>query len=77
MKAVIMYTRDDNLIADLPANSTTYTDNTSRSPGSVFSYSVEAYNSIGASGQRTTGSFRVTGCANLNANNRLQRYGVQ
>ena len=34
--------RDDNLIAELPANSTTYTDNTSRSPGSVFSYSVEA-----------------------------------
>lgn len=56
--------RDENLIADLPANSTTYTDNTSRSPGSVFSYSVEAYNSVGASGQRTTGSFRVTGCAN-------------
>ena len=56
--------RDSSPIAELPANSTTYTDNTSRSPGSVFSYSVEAFNSFGASIQRTTGNFHLSGCAN-------------
>ena len=35
--------RNGALIADLAANSTTYTDNTSRGSGSVFSYSVEAF----------------------------------
>jgi len=49
-------------ITELPANSTTYTDDTSRSSGSTFSYSVEAFNSIGASAQRTTGSFNLGNC---------------
>ncbi len=56
--------RNGALIADLPANSTTYTDNTSRGSGSVFSYSVEAFNSIGASSQRTTGNFSLSNCEN-------------
>src|SRR5271157_2666507 len=56
--------RNGALIADLPANSTTYTDDTSRGAGSVFSYSVEAFNSIGASSQRTTGSFTLSNFAN-------------
>jgi len=56
--------RDGSQVAELPANSTTYTDNTSRGSGSTFSYSVEAFNDVGASGQRNTGSFRLTGCAN-------------
>jgi hypothetical protein len=51
------------LIADLPANSTTFTDNVSRGPGSVFSYSIEAYNNTGASSSRT-GNFKLSGCAN-------------
>ena len=56
--------RNGTPIAELPANSTTYTDDTSRSSGSTFSYSVEAFNSIGASTQRTTGSFSLSNCAN-------------
>lgn len=55
--------RNGTLTADLPANSNTFTDNVSRGPGSVFSYSVEAYNNTGASSSRT-GNFRLSGCAN-------------
>lgn len=44
--------RDGGLIADLPANSTTYADSTSYSGGSV-TYSVEAYNDVGTSPQRS------------------------
>lgn len=44
--------RDGALIADLPANTTAYSDATSYSGGSV-TYSVEAYNDIGASSQRS------------------------
>jgi hypothetical protein len=42
-----------NLIADLPANSTSYTDVANVSPGTQLTYSVEAYNSSGASAQRS------------------------
>jgi hypothetical protein len=42
-----------NLIADLPANSTSYTDNANVPPGTQLTYSVEAYNSSGASAQRS------------------------
>jgi len=56
--------RNGSVIAELPANSTTFTDNTSRVQGSVFSYSVEAFNSVGVSDQRTTGDFRLSGCQN-------------
>ena len=55
--------RNGSPITELPANSTTYTDDTSRSSGSTFSYSVEAFNSIGASAQRKTGSFNLSNCA--------------
>jgi len=44
--------RDGTLIADLPANSESYSDTTSYSGGSV-TYSIEAYNDVGASQQRT------------------------
>ncbi len=56
--------RNGNLIANLPANSTTYTDNTSRTAGSTFSYGVEAFNSFGASSRTTTESFNLSGCTN-------------
>ena len=56
--------RNGTLLAELPANSTTYTDDTSRGPGRIFSYSVEAFNSSGTSPQRTTGGFRLSNCAN-------------
>lgn len=45
--------RFDLLLADLPANSTTYTDVESVTPGTDLQYSVEAYNGSGASPQRT------------------------
>jgi uncharacterized protein YgiM (DUF1202 family) len=45
--------RDNTLIADLPANSTSYTDTTSVPLGATVTFSVEAYNAIGASPQRT------------------------
>lgn len=45
--------RFDTIIADLPANSTSYTDNTTISPGSGLTYYVEAYNNAGASARRT------------------------
>jgi hypothetical protein len=44
--------RDGTLIADLPANATSYSDTTPYSGGSV-SFSVEAYNDTGTSQQRT------------------------
>jgi hypothetical protein len=56
--------RNGAMIAELPANSPTYTDDTSRDSGSVFSYGVEAFNSIGASIQRTTVPFGLSNCAN-------------
>jgi uncharacterized protein YraI len=56
--------RDSTLLAELPANSTTYTDNTSRVSGSTFSYGVEAFNDIGPSIRRTTGSFQLSNCTN-------------
>ena len=45
--------RGETMIADLPANSTTYTDNTTITYGSVLTYYVEAYNDAGASPRRT------------------------
>ena len=45
--------RDGNRIADLPANSTTYTDTVNVSPGTQITYSVQAYNDVGASPQLT------------------------
>ena len=42
-----------NLIADLPANSTSYTDVANVSPGTQLTFSVEAYNDSGASAQRS------------------------
>lgn len=49
--------RFDQLIADLPANSTAYMDIVSVTPHSDLQYSVEAYNGDGVSAQRTI-SFR-------------------
>lgn len=45
--------RFDQLLADLPANSTTYTDNETITPGTALEYSVEAYNDAGPSAKRT------------------------
>jgi len=45
--------RDNQLIIDLPANSSTYTDTTTITVGTSISFSVEAYNEAGASAQRT------------------------
>jgi hypothetical protein len=45
--------RDNQLIAELPANSKTYTDNTTITVGIGISYSVEAFNEAGTSEQRT------------------------
>jgi hypothetical protein len=42
-----------NLIADLAANSTTYTDTANVASGTQLTYSVEAYNDAGPSAQRT------------------------
>jgi hypothetical protein len=42
-----------NLIADLPANSTTYTDVANVQPTTQLTYSVEAYNASGSSPQRS------------------------
>ncbi len=49
-------------LVDLPANSTTYTDNTTREAGSVFSYTVEAFYEFGTS-SRSTGDFNLGECA--------------
>ena len=56
--------RNGSQIVDLPANTTTYTDDTSRGSGSTFTYNVEAYNDVGSSSRRTTGSIRLDNCAN-------------
>lgn len=45
--------RQGSQIADLPANSTTYTDTVNVSPGTQLTYSVEAYNNAGVSDKRT------------------------
>lgn len=45
--------RNGSLIADLPANSTTYTDETTIVIGASMNYALEAYNGVGASPQRT------------------------
>lgn len=45
--------RFDQLLADLPANSTTYEDNWPAYPGGSVEYSVEAYNDAGSSSRRT------------------------
>ena len=45
--------RYDLLLADLPANSTAYTDVVTVTPYAALQYSVEAYNGDGASAQRT------------------------
>lgn len=45
--------RDNTLVADLPANSSSYTDIANIPVGATITYSVEAYNAIGASPQRT------------------------
>lgn len=45
--------RGDTMIADLPANSTAYTDTTTIAYGTTLTYSVEAYNAAGASARRT------------------------
>lgn len=45
--------RFDLLIADLPPNSTTYTDNETVTPGTALQYSVAAYNPAGESAKRT------------------------
>jgi hypothetical protein len=44
------------LIADLPANTTSYLDNVIVSPGATIEYSLEAYNGVGVSEPRA-GSF--------------------
>jgi len=49
--------RNGNQIADLPANSTTYTDTVNISPGTQITYSVQAYNEVGVSPQLTITSF--------------------
>ncbi len=45
--------RFDQLLAALPANSTTYEDNWPVYPGGSVEYSVEAYNDAGSSAKRT------------------------
>lgn len=44
--------RFDTMIADLPANSSSYTDTTAINYGSVLTYYIEAYNAAGASQRR-------------------------
>ena len=56
--------RNGSQIAELSANSTSYKDDTSRTAGSTFSYSVEAFNGLGASNQVSTSNFRLSGCTN-------------
>lgn len=48
--------RDGNQIADLPPNSSSYTDTTSDTSGGVIVYGVAAYNDIGSSPQAQTAS---------------------
>ncbi len=54
--------RDGTQIANLPANSTTYTDTAAISPGIVIHYAVEAYNDAGASPQSVTGNGDPISC---------------
>ncbi len=54
--------RDGTQIADLPANSTTYTDTTTVAPGTALKYQVEAYNDVGASPQSVTGNGDPISC---------------
>jgi hypothetical protein len=46
--------RDGSQIADLPANSTTYSDTTNAPSGHTFVYGVAAYNDVGTSDQAIT-----------------------
>lgn len=45
--------RFDTMIADLPANSSAYTDTTNITYGSTLTYYIEAYNAAGASARRS------------------------
>lgn len=45
--------RNGGLVADLPANSTAYTDSTTTYAGQTFVYRIEAYNSAGTAGANT------------------------
>jgi hypothetical protein len=48
--------RDGSQIAELPPNSTSYTDTTSDAGGKVIVYAVAAYNDVGSSPQAATAS---------------------
>ncbi len=52
--------RDGQQIADLPANTTTYSETTSISSGTVLVYAVAAYNDIGTSAQAVTHGDPIT-----------------
>lgn len=54
--------RDGNQIADLPAGSTSYSDTTSISSGTVLVYQVAAYNDAGVSAQAVTGNGDPIAC---------------
>ncbi|MCJ7434646.1 MAG: SH3 domain-containing protein [Anaerolineales bacterium] len=45
--------RYDQLLVELPANSNTYTDNTTLTAGTGINYGIEAFNEAGTSEQRT------------------------
>ena len=46
--------RNDTQVADLPANATTYSETADIASGTVYVYSVEAYNTVGASPRAVT-----------------------
>ena len=46
--------RDGGLVADLPANSTTYIDSTTVNAGQTVIYRIEVYNSTGTAGNNTS-----------------------
>ncbi len=48
--------RDGTQIADLPADSTSYSDTTAIAAGAVLTYQVEAYNNLGTSPKAATGN---------------------
>ena len=52
--------RDGTQIADLPANSTSYSETTSIPSGTTFAYGVAAYNDIGTSDQAVTRGDPIT-----------------
>jgi hypothetical protein len=52
--------RNGNQVADLPANSTSYSETTNISSGTTYVYGVAAYNDIGASDQATTRGDPIT-----------------